>query len=264
MISRRILYGAAMAACVLVSAQAQTFNQPGTGKQLYDGLCQDCHGLNGIGDEAPAINHLGDASDEAVNRIMRQHAPGGGPLGLAGARVRRLTDDETKVLVAYVQLLNRGAPETLTGNAERGRAVYASLDCSTCHVVDGAGGVIGPELTKVGARRAPAYIRKTLINPGVELPKGSFGILQNGFSEYLTVSVVEKGGREVRGFRVNEDSFTIQVRDADGKFYSFRKSDLQNVDKQQGRSLMPSYRDKLSNTQLEDLVAYLASLGGKK
>ena len=54
------------------------------------------------------------------------------------------------------------------------------------------------------------------------------------------------------------------VRDAEGKYYSFRKGDVQNIDKQTGRSLMPTYRDKLSTAQLEDVVAYLASLGGKK
>jgi cytochrome c oxidase cbb3-type subunit III len=262
------MFGAGLVMAALLAmaatASAQTFNQPGTGKQLYDGLCEDCHGLNGIGDEAPAINRLTDTGDEAVNRIMRQHAPGGGPLGLAGARVRRLTDDETRVIVAYVQELNRGAPETLTGNAERGRNLYANLDCATCHVVNGQGGVLGPDLTRVGARRAPAYMRKTLTNPGAELPRGSFGVLINGFSEYLPVSVVENNGRETRGFRVNEDTFTIQLRDANGKFYSFRKGDVQNIEKQTGRSLMPNYRDKLSNAQLEDLIAYLASLGGRR
>jgi cytochrome c oxidase cbb3-type subunit III len=265
MISRRILGFAAMALGVLAaaSASAQTFNRPGSGQQLYDGLCQDCHGLNGIGDEAPAINTMADSSEAAVLRVMRQHAPGGGPLGVAGARVRRLTDEETTVLVAFVQMLNRGAPEAPTGNAERGRAVYASLDCASCHVIAGQGGITGPELTRVGARRAAPYLRKTLLDPGAELPKGSSGVLVNGFSEYLPVSVVENSGREVRGIRLNEDSFTIQVRDAGGKIYSFRKGDLQNIDKQIGRSLMPGYRDKLSNAQLDDLVAYLVSLGGK-
>jgi hypothetical protein len=125
-------------------------------------------------------------------------------------------------------------------------------------------GRAGSELTKVGARRAPAFLRKTLLDPAAELPKASQGVLVNGFSEYLPVSVVERTGREVRGIRVNEDSFTIQVRDADGKYYSFRKGDVQNIDKQMGRSLMSSYRDKLSGPQLEDLVAYLVSLGGAK
>lgn len=241
------------------AAAAQTFNQPGSGKQLFDGLCQDCHGLNGIGDEAPALNHPLSADDAAIRRIIRDGDPVRGM-----PRVRRMTEPEIDVLVAYVRMLGRGAPETVAGNPERGRGVYESLDCSTCHVVGGAGGVLGPELTRVGARRAPSFLRKTLVDPGTELPKGSTGVLVNGFSEYLPVSVVETNGREVRGIRVNEDSFTIQVRDADGNYYSFRKGNVQNIDKQIGRSLMPSYRDKLSGAQLDDLVAYLVSLGGQK
>jgi putative heme-binding domain-containing protein len=252
--------GVAFALSMLASAAAaQTFNPPGSGKQLFDALCQDCHGLNGMGDEAPALNHPLAADDAAIRRIIgNDDAVRGMP------RVRRFTEPEVEVLVAYVRMLGQGAPETVAGDAGRGRAVYASLDCSTCHVVGGEGGVLGPELTKVGARRAPSFLRKTLTDPGVELPKGSGGILVNGFSEYLPVSVVEQNGREVRGFRVNEDSFTIQVRDADGKYYSFRKGEVQNIDKQLGRSLMPSYRDRLSSAQLDDLVAYLVSLGGAK
>ena len=44
----------------------------------------------------------------------------------------------------------------------------------------------------------------------------------------------------------------------------FRKTDVQNVDKQFGRSLMPGYKDKLSAAETDDLVAYLASLGARK
>jgi cytochrome c oxidase cbb3-type subunit 3 len=252
-----LLAAAAIAAANFASAQ--TFNQPGSGKQLFDAMCQDCHGPDGKGDEAPALNHALAADDNAIKKIIRD-----GDLARGMPRVRRMTEPEIETLAAYVRQLGRGAPEQVAGNADRGHAVYQGLGCATCHVIQGQGGVLGPELTKVGAVRAPSFIRKTIVDPAAELPKGMAGILQNGFSEYLPVSVVEKNGREVRGFRVNEDSFTIQVRDADGKFYSFRKGDVQNIDKQQGRSLMPSYRDKLSAAQLDDLVAYLVSLGGKK
>jgi cytochrome c oxidase cbb3-type subunit 3 len=102
-----------------------------------------------------------------------------------------------------------------------------------------------------------------LLDPAKMRPKGVQGILQNGFTEYLPVSVVSKDGSEVRGIRVNEDSFTIQVRDANGKFYSFRKSQVTNVDKQFNRSMMPSYKDRLNAADTDDLVAYLFSLGGK-
>jgi cytochrome c oxidase cbb3-type subunit III len=78
------------------------------------------------------------------------------------------------------------------------------------------------------------------------------------------VSIVENNGREVRGVRINEDSFTIQVRDASGQLHSFKKTNLEKVEKQSGRSLMPSYKDRLNAAELEDLVAYLVSLGGPK
>ena len=99
---------------------------------------------------------------------------------------------------------------------DRGRAVYARLDCASCHIVNGQGGGFGPELTKIGQRRAPSWIRQAIVNPGALKSKGTQGILQGGFTEYLPVSVVERNGSEVRGVRVNEDSFTIQLRDAQG------------------------------------------------
>jgi recombination DNA repair RAD52 pathway protein len=76
--------------------------------------------------------------------------------------------------------------------------------------------------------------------------------------------VVTRDGKEVRGVRVNEDSFTIQVRDAGNQLYSFRKTDLQRLDKQLGQSLMPSYKSKASGPELDDLIAYLSGLGGAR
>jgi cytochrome c oxidase cbb3-type subunit III len=245
------------------AATAWAQNTPtAEGKALFEGLCVGCHGVNGTGDEGPALNRpsLTFATDEAaLRRIIRDGIPGTGM-----PRVRRMTDDEVVALASYVRSLGRGAPVTVAGNAVRGRTVYQRLDCAACHVIDGQGGVLGPELTKIGERRAPNYLKQAILEPGSVLSKGVLGILLNGFTEYLPVSVIEKNGREVRGIRVNEDSFTIQVRDADGKFYSFRKGDVEHVDKQFGRSLMPSYKDKLNTSDTDDLFAYLYSLGGPK
>jgi putative heme-binding domain-containing protein len=254
---------ALLAALVLMGATgiaaAQSFTQPGAGKPLFDGLCQDCHGLNGTGDEGPALNHPLGADDATLHKIIRDGIPERGM-----PRVRRMTEEEVDVLVSYVKSLGSVGPAKVVGNAEKGRAVYQRLACATCHVVNGQGGVLGPELTKIGQRRAPNYLREALLDPAKMRPKGVQGILQNGFTEYLPVSIVENNGRETRGIRVNEDSFTIQVRDANGKFYSFRKSQLTNVDKQFNRSMMPSYKDRLNAADTADLVAYLFSLGGAK
>ena len=62
--------------------------------------------------------------------------------------------------------------------------------------------------------------------------------------------------------RINEDTFTIQLRDAANKLYSFRKSELEHVEKQLGKSLMPSFVNRLTGSELNDLVAYLSSLRG--
>jgi putative heme-binding domain-containing protein len=253
---------AIMAACfaaIASVASAQSFTQAAEGKRLYDGLCQDCHGVNGTGDEAPALNHPLGADDAALHKLIRDGAPERGM-----PRVRRMTEEEAAELVSYVRTLGRSGPATVAGNAERGRAVYQRLDCATCHTISGQGGVFGPELTRVGQRRAPNYLRQAVLEPGKLRSKGALGILMNGFSEYLPVSVVEKNGRETRGLRINEDSFTIQVRDANGTLYSFRKTDVVNVDKQFGRSLMPNYKDRLSGADTDDLVAYLLSLKGAK
>jgi cytochrome c oxidase cbb3-type subunit III len=243
-----------------IPADAQTANDDA--KQLFDGLCVRCHGINGTGDEAPSLNRatLRRAPDDnALRRIIRDGIPEAGM-----PRVRRMTEAEIVLLATYVRSLGRVTPERLTGSAEKGRAQYASLSCSSCHVIDGQGTCFGPELTQIGQARSANYLRQAVIDPGAALPRSAQAVLSLGFREFLPVSVVETNGREVRGVRINEDSFTIQVRDANGELHSFRKSNLERVEKQANRSLMPSFKDRLSEPQLEDLVAYLVSLGGAK
>ena len=67
-------------------------------------------------------------------------------------------------------------------------------------------------------------------------------------------------GRELRGVRVNEDTFSIQLRDATNRLHSLWKHQLRLLDKQWGRSPMPSYKESLAPAELDDLVAYLATL----
>jgi putative heme-binding domain-containing protein len=128
-------------------------------------------------------------------------------------------------------------------------------------VVAGEGGTLGPELTNIGPRRSPDYLRQSILDPGAVLPRGTMLIPGRGFNEFLPVRVVTRDGHEVRGIRINEDSFTIQIRDAGNQFYSFRKADLQELEKQFGKSLMPEYKGRFSDSEVGDLVAYLSSLG---
>ena len=65
------------------------------------------------------------------------------------------------------------------------------------------------------------------------------------------------------GFVVNEDTFTLQLRDASGALHSLRKADLARVEKDASATLMPSYKTLLTAGEVQDLVAFLASLRGE-
>lgn len=242
------------------SSSAQGTTEIEKGKQLFLGMCSRCHGVEGGGGEGPNLNRpvLSRApDDEALTAVIRDGIPDRGM-----PKLRRFTDAELHAMVIYIRSLSRNTAVSAAGNAEKGRAVYQKSGCASCHIVGGEGGSLGPELTSIGAHRAPDYLRQAIVDPAATLPRGVMAFPGHGFNEFLPVRVVTRDGREVRGVRVNEDSFTIQVRDAGSQLYSFRKADLQTLDKQIGKSLMPQYKSKIAGPDLDDLVAYLSSLGG--
>ncbi|HTS50346.1 MAG TPA: c-type cytochrome [Bryobacteraceae bacterium] len=251
------------AALFLISAvaSAQTSDLE-KGKQLFLGMCSRCHGLTGAGGEGPNLNRpvLADAPDDnALREVIRDGIPDRGM-----PRIRRFTDSELTAMVVFVRSLGRSAGAAAHGNAVNGKVIYQRQGCSSCHTIAGAGGILGPELSDIGAHRAPDYLRQAIVEPAAALPRGVMPVPGRGFDEFLPVRVVTQTGQEVDGVRVNEDSFTIQIRDTSGRLYSFQKAGLRQLDKQMGKTLMPDYKGKVSGSDLDDLVAYLSSLGGAK
>jgi cytochrome c oxidase cbb3-type subunit III len=227
-------------------------NDLAQGKRLYVGHCAPCHGIEGVGGRGPRLDqptmrHVTD--EQSLLRIIKSGLPGG-----EMPEAWQMSDREIGQVASYVRSLGRTAATKLPGDSGRGRVVYETKGgCAVCHIVRGEGGSLGPDLTGVGARRSPAYLREALIDPGAAAPE-----------RYLVVSVTMRDGRIVRGVRANEDSFTIQLRDANNHFHSFRKQELTDLKKEAGTSTMPSYKTTLTDAEIEDLVAYLASLRGEK
>jgi putative heme-binding domain-containing protein len=164
----------------------------------------------------------------------------------------QLHPDEVAAVAAYVRSLGTLPPETVPGDAARGARVYSTRGCAACHMVAGNGEGFGPELTAVGSRRSAAFLRQTILRPEQSLPDG-----------FQYISAVPASGAAVRGIRINEDSFTIQLRDAGGRYYSFRKAELKDLVRLSGQTPMPSLQGQIGQPELDDLVAYLASLKGK-
>jgi cytochrome c oxidase cbb3-type subunit III len=247
---------------VSLLALAQNPTDLQQGKQLFEGLCADCHGFEGTGGRAPSLNRptlTRAQDDDSLRAIIRDGIPERGM-----PRVRRTTDNEQRQLIAYARSLSRAAPASGGGDPQKGSAVYQRTGCSTCHVIKGEGGTVGPELTIIGTQRGPDYLRQAILDPNAALPHGSQPVPSRNLDEFLPVRIVTREGREVRGARINEDTFTIQVRDSNGQLHSFRKAELRQIEKEFGKSLMPAYKERLSASEVGDLVAYLSSLGGVK
>jgi cytochrome c oxidase cbb3-type subunit III len=255
MLLRRLIAGLILLSAGALTVSAQNAADVEKGRQLFLGMCSRCHGTGG-GGEGPSLTRLTQAhNDEELRAIIRDGIPDRGM-----PRIRRFTDTELRQMVAFVHSLGVAAGGTSTGNAQNGRALYQRLGCQSCHIVAGEGGDFGPELTTIGVRRAPDYLRQSIVDPGAALPRGT-PIPGRGFAEFLPVKIITLDGREVNGVRVNEDSFTIQVKDAGSKLYSFRKAELKQLDKLFGQSMMPDYKTRVTSAELEDLVAYLSGLG---
>jgi putative heme-binding domain-containing protein len=77
------------------------------------------------------------------------------------------------------------------------------------------------------------------------------------------VTVATPDGKKITGVTMNEDNFSLQMMDADEKIHLFEKDKLKSFEKNR-ESLMPPYDAKmLSDKDLNDLVAYLLSVGAK-
>ncbi len=222
------------------------------GQNLFMGQCARCHGSKGEGGlgavlAQPRLRRAPD--DESLFILIRDGIKGTEmPAGYA------LDTRETWQLAAYVRSLGRLTPETVPGDPKRGQDLYRTKGrCAQCHIIGGQGGSLGPELTDVGSRRSATYLRAALLDPESALPKG-----------FLQVRLVTKEGTRITGLRLNEDIVSIQVKDLNGGVHSFIKGDLKELQRDTGKSPMPSLRGTLSPSEVDDLVAYLVSLRGNQ
>lgn len=245
-------------ACCLIQAQGPTGPTPqpsatpedvAAGERIYRTQCAYCHGPRGDGGRGanlarPKLLHAPD--DQALFNVIANGIPD------SEMPEHWFTAHEIWQVVAFVRTLGRVAPEKISGDPARGEKLYAGKgNCARCHTVAGRGGALGPDLSDIGARRSAAYLRASLLDPEASVPDG-----------FLQVRLVTRDGRSITGLRLNEDAFSIQIRDFSDGFQSTWKSELAELEKQRGKSPMPSYRGVLTSEELEDVVAYLAALGG--
>ena len=217
------------------------------GEKLFRSHCAHCHGPRGEGGRGAvlAVAAFRHAADEAaLLRVIRRGIPGTEMPGTP------FSDGQARQAAAFVRSLGRVESRPVPGDAGRGRALYESKgNCAACHTISGLGQPVGPDLAGIGARTGAAYLRDALLDPSKDVPAG-----------FLQMRLTTRDGRRLTAVRINEDTFSLQVRDLSGNTLSFWKTELTEIQKDFGKSPMPEYRSLLTPSEIDDLVAYMVSL----
>jgi putative heme-binding domain-containing protein len=231
--------------------------------------CAFCHGLGARGggrgpDLTRAHKRHGDSDGDLFQNIS-QGIPGTVmPANGTNGQGVGMTDDEIWQIIAYVRSVQVQAPAKPVGNAAHGKDLfYGDANCSSCHMVEGKGGRLGPDLTAVGTARTIESLIESVRSPSQRLAWGLSESTKEFAQEYETVTVVTREGQELKGVTLNEDQFSLQMMDATERIHLFEKDQLRSMQKSR-KSLMPSYNPTILNDQdLNDIIAYLLSVGMK-
>ena len=218
-----------------------------TGQQIFGRQCSVCHGFGAGGGEIGPDLTTGEferaSTDAGLFNIISEGIP---DTPMIGININR-TDQSVWQIVAYLRSLTGGERVAVSGNAATGAQLFHG-NCTGWHVVDGQGGRQGPDLSTIGNRRSPVQLLSDLVDPDDRVQP-----------RWWTMRVTHLDGTRVEGLRMNEGTYSVRILDADDNLWSLQKRDLRDSERIETSS-MPGYGGRLTEGQLEDLVAYLYGL----
>ena len=243
-------------AAALVAAQEHGYTPADieNGSRLYLSSCAGCHGP--AGDLVPGIDLMRGqfrrgSTDTEIIRIIQG--------GIPGTTMPPSSFSETQAATIVAYLRSRApasgragaAADARRGDVARGKALFEGKgECATCHRVNGNGPRVAPDLSDIGAIRQALELQQKLLDPNALIRPG-----------ILFIEAVTKDGETITGRLLNQDTFSIQLLDSRERLRSLPRSALRAF-RFVKNSTMPSYRDKLSAAEVNDLVTYLVSLKG--
>lgn len=219
------------------------------GAKLYRAQCAGCHGPDGAGTGAGPSLTSGSfrrgGTDEAIFHTISTGVPGTSmpAFPFSGLQVWQLVTHLRSLSITH-------GVTRIKGDARSGEEIFRK-SCSGCHTVAGEGGLVGPDLTLVGLKLPAVALRSALLDPSADVA-----------SEYWTVRARTISGRSLNGVRLNEDTHSIQLRDDRGRLISILRRDISESELIRASS-MPAFAGKLTESQLENLLAYLVGLRGR-
>lgn len=213
----------------------------GRGKAIFDGSkgnCQSCHRVNGVGSLfGPDLSAIGaprggggggrggGGANAAGGAARGAPAAGGAAAGGARGAVPAFGGDEA----ANARI---GAPAPAAGAAAGGR-----------------GGQGGQAAAPAATPTPQQQLAQSILDPNAVVS------VQNRY-----VLLTMKDGKTISGKLLSVDTFAYQIFDSTEKLANISKT---NVREMTMTSPMPSYRGKLTDQELSDVISYLISLKGQ-
>ena len=239
------------------------------GEFQFRSNCAFCHGLGarggGRGPDLTRAQKRHGNSDADLFRTINEGVPGTAmPPNGATQQGVGMTDTEIWQVIAYIRSVQVKAPAQPLGDATHGKQLFfGTAACSTCHMIAGKGGRLGPDLTTTGSARATDYLVDSVRYPSRRLAQGISEAMKEFSQEYETVKVETADGQKFTGVVLNEDHFTLQMMDLREQLHLFERDKLRSYEKSR-ESLMPAYDQKmLSDKDLQDILAFLLGVGAK-
>ena len=231
--------------------------------------CALCHGLGakggGRGPDLTRAVKKHTHNDAEMFQVISDGIPGTAmPANGTNGQGVGMTEREIWQIITYIRSQEVKAPAKPLGDAVHGKELfYGDANCSLCHMVNGKGGRMGPELSGVGGSRTREAIIDSVRNPSRRLAWGLTESTKEFPQEYESVTVVTADGKQIKGVTLNEDSFSVQIMDSGEKIHLLEKDKLKSFQKSRESAMLKYDADILSDKDLEDIVAFLVSVGAK-
>src|SRR5688500_3467004 len=166
-----------------------------------------CHGPRGEGGRGPNLRNRGawhSLDEKDLFQTIQKGVPG------ADMPATNLPDEQIWQLAAFVRALSAPAIESKPpGDPAAGESLFwGKAECGGCHRILGRGGMLGPDLSNIGAQRPVDQLREALLDPDAD-----------GSRSYQGVTAVTKDGRTISGIARSRTNYSVVILDRSGKLH---------------------------------------------
>jgi cytochrome c oxidase cbb3-type subunit III len=216
------------------------------GGKLFRTTCSGCHGMAGEGGRGPNLSDgilVRRATNERLYNVIKN--------GVTGSDMPGYNWEAPKLwrLVAYLRSFSAPAfSAPPPGDPQAGRQIYLSKGrCNNCHAIKGEGGVMGPDLTDIGATRTVLQLRESIEDPSYRIAEG-----------FQPAKAVTADGRTISGVAKNANNYSVQILDKNGQLHLLDRATLKSLDLSLQSPMPGDYKSRLTKKERDDLLAFLS------